>query len=264
MGQLRIPKIIHLTWFSGDPYPAMIQECLKTWKKVLPEYEVKIWNMEMARALNIHYINEALDTGKWAFAADVVRAYAIYSYGGIYMDTDIYVLKNFDRFLDHKLVLFNEYNDTYYKRLLKDKIIDRQGHRLNRKKSIEGMQIQAAILMGIKGHPFLKEVIEYYKKDSFILPNGTLNIKIISPIIYAELLEKYGYLYKNEEQYLNDDIYVGSTRYVSSNRYYIYPETIAVHCINHSWKPKTFKEKLKVWIKKEIGWHDKAVILPQY
>lgn len=260
----RVPKIIHLTWFSGDPYPPMIQACLKTWKEVLPEYEVKVWNMEMARSLHIPYVDEALNCKKWAFAGDVVRAYAVYKYGGVYMDTDIYVLKPFDKFLNNRLTLFNEFNATYYKRLLKTKVIDKEGNRLKHHASIEGMQIQAAFFMGEKGHPYLKNLIDYYSSIHFIGNDGNPNISVISPMIYAEVLEKYGYKYKNEAQDLSEGIHVGSIRDVSSNRYYVYPETVAVHCINHSWKPKTFKEKFKLFVKKVIRWHDKAVILPQY
>lgn len=242
----------------------MIEDCIRTWKLHLPEYEIKVWNMEMARGLNIDYVNEALDAKKWAFAGDVVRAYAVYKYGGIYMDTDIYVCQPFDKFLNNRLVFFHEKNDTYYQTLLNNHVIDEVGNRLDHDSSIEGMQIQAAFFMGEKGHPFLKKLIDYYRSIHFLNSDGAPNIKVIAPMIYAEQLESFGYKYKDVKQNLEEGILVETTRYVSSNRYYRFPETIAIHCINHSWKPKTFKEKLKVAVKKIIRWHDKAVVLPQY
>lgn len=97
-----IPKLIHLTWFSGEPFPENLQRCIDSWKQTLPDYKIMIWDMDMARNLNIPFVNEAIDLKKWAFAGDVVRAYAVWKYGGVYMDTDVYVLKSFDDFLNQE------------------------------------------------------------------------------------------------------------------------------------------------------------------
>ena len=85
-----IPKIIHLCWFSSDPYPVEIKICLDSWRRVLPDYEIKLWDMAAARAIGIPFVNEALDERRWAFAGDVVRFYAVWKYGGVYMDSDIF------------------------------------------------------------------------------------------------------------------------------------------------------------------------------
>lgn len=93
------PKIIHLCWFSKDPYPLEIKICLASWKRVLPDYKVRVWTYEDAKAIGCKYIDQALSVRKWAFAADVVRFYAVYKEGGVYMDSDIYLRKRFDRFI---------------------------------------------------------------------------------------------------------------------------------------------------------------------
>lgn len=79
-----IPKTIHMCWFSDDPYPVEIKVCLDSWKRVLPDYRVKIWRMADARGLGIPYVDQALDARRWAFAADVVRFYALWAEGGVY------------------------------------------------------------------------------------------------------------------------------------------------------------------------------------
>lgn len=67
-----IPKIIHLCWFSNDPFPVEIKVCLDTWKRILPDFQVKHWTYQDAKAIGCRFINEALEARKWAFAADAV------------------------------------------------------------------------------------------------------------------------------------------------------------------------------------------------
>lgn len=78
----KVPKIIHLMWFSGDEFPEEIKVCLDTWKRILPDYEIRLWTKEMALQTGYSYVKEAIECKKWAFAADVVRLYALFTYGG--------------------------------------------------------------------------------------------------------------------------------------------------------------------------------------
>ena len=84
-----IPKIIHLCWFSNDPYPVEIKVCLDSWKRLLPDFEVRLWDYDAAKAIGIPFIDEALANRKWAFAADVVRFYAVWKEGGVYMSAGL-------------------------------------------------------------------------------------------------------------------------------------------------------------------------------
>lgn len=114
-----IPKVIHLCWFSDDPFPVEIKICLASWKRILPDYTVRRWTYADAMAIGCDFIAEALHAKKWAFAADAVRFYAIYKEGGIYMDSDMLVEKRFDSFIpQHGFATFNELWGTLFYRLL--------------------------------------------------------------------------------------------------------------------------------------------------
>lgn len=232
-----IPKIIHLTWFSGDEYPENIKKCLETWKKVLPDYKVKIWTMDMARALDIPFVNEALDARKWAFAGDVVRAYAVWSEGGIYMDTDIWVLKRFDQFMNLSMVFFMEINRKEWELDNPEGIVDEKGLCTMPDQYVKGRQIQAALFMGEKGNPVLKDIINFYRTLRFIREDGSCNYTI-SPCIYAKLLEKYGFLYKDVEQHLENGIIVFPSSYVAISRYERNINAFAIHLGAHEWDPR--------------------------
>lgn len=87
-----IPKIIHLCWFSKSNYPIEIKICLDSWKRVLPDYKIHLWDYDEAKAIGCTYIDEALAARRWAFAADAVRFYAVYKEGGVYMDSDYFYI----------------------------------------------------------------------------------------------------------------------------------------------------------------------------
>ncbi len=88
-----IPKIIHYCWLSSEPYPEKIQNCIDSWKKILPDYEIKLWNMNNFDINSIDFVKEACSVKKWAFASDYIRLYALYNYGGIYLDSDVLIKK---------------------------------------------------------------------------------------------------------------------------------------------------------------------------
>ena len=82
-----IPKIIHYCWLSNDPFPEKIQMCIDSWKKVMPDYELKLWDTHNFDIENsTPYVKEAFANRKWAFVADYIRLYALYTEGGIYLD----------------------------------------------------------------------------------------------------------------------------------------------------------------------------------
>ncbi len=263
----KIPKIIHLTWFSGEAFPEKLAQCINTWKEILPDFEIRTWTMDDAKSLNIDYVNEALSVKKWAFASDVVRAYAIWKYGGVYMDTDIWLLRRFDELMDNDLVLFHEYNEAASKLNLPN-VLDEKGVRLRKDVNIRGHQIQAAFFMGKSGNAFLKDLLDYYKSIHFLNQNGKPNISVISPTIYAQVLEQYGFLYNNQEQYFDNGIKVLSYRNVAASKYCCYRESIAIHCIDHSWKPKSLKEviwyRIKNKLKQILGVPNNAYIFKDY
>lgn len=183
-----VPKIIHLCWFSGDEYPDIIRKCIDSWQRVLPDFEIKIWTREMALETNIIYVREAISVCKWAFAADVIRLWAVYHEGGVYMDSDIYILQRFDTFMENKLAFFQEYHESMLCKYSTFNRLDERGKNLS-SSNIKGCGIQAAFFMGEPGNPVLKEMLDYYMGRHFIQDDNTFDIQLISPDVYAKILE---------------------------------------------------------------------------
>lgn len=148
--EIKVPKTIHLMWFSGDEYPEDIQICIDSWKKVLPDFTIKVWTKELAMQCDIPYMREALECRKWAFAADVIRLYALYTEGGVYMDSDILVLKRFDEFMNNEVSFFQEYHKDLAEKTHKLNVVNRGGVQ-NRRRSSVGHRITSCIYDSSKG-----------------------------------------------------------------------------------------------------------------
>ena len=147
----QIPKVIHYVWL-GDEKPQMIKECLISWKSVMPDYEIREWGMADAESIQSEFLHSAIKTKKWAFAADFLRVWILYHYGGVYMDTDIYVYQRFDKFLEHRAFSGIEFwAPEFYKSL--------------RCKKIRGIGVDSAILGAEKGHPWIKDILSLKKED---------------------------------------------------------------------------------------------------
>lgn len=96
-----IPKIIHYCWFGPNELPASAKKYMQTWKKHLPDFEIKLWNEKNFDINYYPYAKEAYADGKFAFVADICRAHALYHEGGIYLDTDVEVLQSLVPLLEH-------------------------------------------------------------------------------------------------------------------------------------------------------------------
>ena len=96
-----IPKVVHYCWFGRGEMPELAKKCIASWKTFLPDYQIKEWNEDNFDINCNQYVKEAYESRKFAFVTDYVRLYAIYTEGGVYMDTDVEVLKTLDPFLHH-------------------------------------------------------------------------------------------------------------------------------------------------------------------
>lgn len=94
-----IPKKIHYVWFSDEPYPPLIQKCINIWKEKLPDYEIILWNRSNFDVHMNTWCSQAFGAKKYAFVTDYARLYILYHHGGIYMDVDVEVTRNFDDLL---------------------------------------------------------------------------------------------------------------------------------------------------------------------
>ena len=98
---MSIPKVIHYCWFGKGPKPALAEKCIKSWKKYCPDYQIICWNEDNFDIGQNLYMKQAYDAKKWAFVSDYVRLKVVYDYGGIYLDTDVELLKPIDDLLDN-------------------------------------------------------------------------------------------------------------------------------------------------------------------
>lgn len=201
-----IPKKIHYCWFSGEPYPDSIQRCLDSWRKFLPDFEWVHWDAEKARATGIPWVVEALEQKKWAFAADAVRLYALYSEGGIYLDTDVEVLKSFDDLLDREYFVGYE----------------------NGSKRIEG-----AVMGAAPNSPVIAKALEFYQTHPFGYEEREVD-GLVLPNILARAFEEMPNLEIFPEHVFSPKSYIdGKVR--------LHPETLCIHHFSSSWRPESVR-----------------------
>ncbi|MBS5551578.1 MAG: polysaccharide biosynthesis protein [Bacteroides sp.] len=232
-----IPKTIHYCWFSNDPMPAELKRCIASWKRNLPEYNIRKWDSRSLENIpTIPFVEEAVKAKKWAFACDYIRVYALYHEGGIYMDSDVYVRKSFDSLLDNRAFTAVECYPELMEKIYKEGKVDLEGNKVEGIEYINGIQIQAAILAAEKGHPFIKECMEYYHDKHFVLPDGTLDTKIISPFIFANIAIKYGFKFLDVEQNLKEGLRIYPSSLFAPNMNLIKDSNIAIHCCAGSWR----------------------------
>lgn len=240
-----IPKLIHYSWFSGEPFPAHIQALMETWKKFLPDYEFMLWDAKRLAEVNNTFANEAVSVRKWAFAADFIRVYAVYTYGGIWLDTDIEVFKSFDPYLNDRMFIGGEANF----------------HEIPKKRYLTSHCFGAE-----KGHPFLKLCYEYYKDRHFIgsynedIPQDMRFDMTIIPEIQAKLAAKfYGYNangFIDEHQYLAEGIHVYPSDFFDSPRYKDMKNVVCIHRAEGGWRPGNEGEKAQ-WTTTDPQPHNK-------
>ncbi|MCQ2142557.1 MAG: polysaccharide biosynthesis protein [Bacteroidales bacterium] len=232
-----IPKVIHYCWLSKDPIPTEAQECIKSWKKHMPEYKIKLWDMKAFDVNSVPFVKEAVAARKWAFACDYIRCYALYTEGGIYFDSDVLVRKNMDFVLNNRAFSAIESFPQLVEEIERADLIDENGDKRNPTSCIHGIQIQAAILGAEKGHPFFKDCLDHY--DSIHFDSGESGIpreEMISPIIMANIATKYGFKYFDREQQLEEGFHLYPANLFSPQPWMMKPEAVAVHCCNASWR----------------------------
>ena len=169
-----IPKIIHYCWFGGNPLPELAQKCIESWKKYCPDYEIKEWNETNFDVECCEYVKEAYQAKKWAFVSDVARLYALVNYGGVYMDTDVEVLKPLDAILAYSAVSGFEAQD----------------------------RIPTGLMACEKNHPLFVELLKDYDNAHFIKEDGNYDVTT-NVVRITNLCLKHGLVLNNTLQTVN-------------------------------------------------------------
>lgn len=228
-----IPKIIHLCWLSGDAFPKDIAECLESWKQYLNDYEVWLWGKKPQDCLRLNIVEknfdidsvlwckQAFEAKKYAFAADYIRLYALYNYGGIYMDSDVLVYKSFNDLLHLPYFIGEDRTHCF----------------------------EPAVVGCEPGMPWIKHVLDHYKGRSFIKNNGKLDITTLPVVFINRLRNNYQFRkitgvddFQQKDNvidifpydYFNSRDHVGSRKYANS------------YCSHHyagSWEKKQSQKK---------------------
>lgn len=157
-----IPKVVHYCWFGRGEMPELAKKCIASWKTFLPDYEIKEWNEDNFDINSNQYIREAYESRKFAFVTDYVRLYAIYMEGGIYMDTDVEVLKTLNPFLHHHAFSGFETDGN----------------------------VPTGMMAGEKGSVWAKELLDMYDNRKFIMADGSFDMTTNTTVITKYMLGK--------------------------------------------------------------------------
>ena len=223
---LYIPKYLHFCWFGKKPIPKQYINYMETWKKFLPDHEIICWNEENFPIESYAYAKEAFNADKMAFVSDVARVYALKTMGGIYLDTDVEVIRAFDGIL-------------------------------NGQKGVLGHESAKAIGTGFMAfapeHPLINEMNDYYLSNHFEVGDGNFPTKS-NTMILAEIIErKYGVKPRDTVQEIGDSVIIYPREYFTAFDSVVGKgvPTINTRCIHHmsaSWftPTKMIKRKIKM------------------
>ena len=210
-----IPKKIHYCWFGNNPKPTIVEYCISSWKKYLPEYEIIEWNEDNFDVTQNDFVKTAYQNKKWAFVSDFVRAKALYEHGGFYLDTDMEVKNTLNDFLHHRAVCGFE---------------------------IKGIPYSA--FWGIeKGHVLATKIMDYYLNNDY---KEEPNTAIFSKL----LVEEFGADANNDNyQELKEGIVLYPSTYFSLDL----PINYVTHHFSGSWhdswteERNTYKEMVNMY-----------------
>jgi len=200
-----IPKIIHFCWLSGDEYPELIKNCIDSWHSILPDYQFILWDTTRFDVNSHPYVKAAFEAKKYAFCADYIRMYALYTMGGIYLDSDVMVYKSLDPFLIYKSFSSVEFHSYCLYRNMS-------------KKKEKMVGIEAAVIGAEKGESWLKDVLDYYDKTDFCVKGKKRDLNIMPRVIARVLKKNYGFEYLPVYQKLTNGFVVFPSEVFSDKR----------------------------------------------
>lgn len=217
-----IPKIIHYCWFGGNPIPEKDQRCIDSWKKLCPDYEIKRWDESNYDITKNAYMKEAYDEKKWGFVPDYARLEIIFEHGGIYLDTDVELIKNLDDLLTNKAFMGFE----------------------------DGKHVSPGLIIAAEPqHPTIGLLMNIYAERHFLKDDGSYDMTP-SPIMNTEFLTERGMIPNNKKQEVAE-ITIYPTDYFCPKDYLSgklrkTQNTYSIHWFNASWQSNHRKRMLKI------------------
>ena len=210
-----IPKIIHYCWLSKNDIPNDLQNYMATWKEKLADYEFILWNFENFDISHSLWVKQAFEAKKYASAADFIRLFAVYNYGGVYLDMDIEVIKPFDDLLkNHIMMAYEDYKTK---------------------------AIEAGCFGAEKGHPFIKACLDYYAEREFtlkIIGDGYTLPRVMKKI-YTENSNEFKLIKFYKPDYFTAKKFRTGIINITKNTY-------AVHHFSGSWLSEKERESRKI------------------
>ena len=224
---MSIPKVIHYCWFGKGEMPKLAKKCIKSWKKYCPDYELVLHTEENFDLTQNRYLNEAYKAGKWAFVSDYARLKIIYENGGIYLDTDVELIKPIDDLVN--LTGFMGFDE-------------------------KGIVATGLGFGAEKGNKIVLEFLKDYDDIPFILPDGSLDLTPC-PDRNTEALKRLGMDIDNRNQTFMDITFLPD-EYLCPMDYYtgkktITDKTYSIHHYSASWTNSVTKRTTR--IKRIIG-----------
>ena len=224
-----IPKTIHYCWFGGKPLPSIAKKCIKSWRKYMPDFEIKEWNESNYDVRKVSYMQEAYEGKKFAFVSDYARFDIINEYGGIYLDIDVEIIKPLDELL--------EGNESF------------SGF------ENEKGQVNAGLILASQANNLiLRETLEMYDQATFLDAERRADLTTVV-VRFTNILERHGLLPQNEIQRL-DHMTIYPVEYFNpmetdNFQVRITENTYTIHHFNASWTTPSNRFRIKV--KKLLG-----------
>ncbi len=220
-----IPRIIHYCWFGKGQLPELAVKCIDSWKEYLPEYELMLWNEDNFDITSVPYVKEAYEAREFAFVTDYVRLWALNIYGGIYMDTDVEVLKSLDDLLH--LPAFSGYESDKFS------------------------SFPTGIIASEKGGIWVKEQLAYYENIHFLKDDGTFD-KTTNTQTISRIMVSNGFTLNGEYQVYKNDMHAFPKDYfcpkTSTGIIKLTGNSYCIHHFARSWVILSRKEKFKQFV----------------
>lgn len=218
-----IPKIIHYCWFGCGQMPQTALDCIESWHRFMPDWEYKLWTEDNFDVYCNRYVREAFEAGKFAFVSDYVRLVALRDFGGLYLDTDVKVLKCFDNLMEYDA--FCGFEGSKHK------------------------PIGTCVMASKANGEWISEMLEAYNGRHFVNADGSFNLTTNTTFL-SSVMEKGGFI-RNGLQQAYKDCTIFPTDYFcprqTTGEYLLTENTYCDHLGASSWAPhgKSWKSLIR-------------------